>query len=78
MDAVETATLTGTVRSYNGEKGYGFIRREDHEGERDIFVHVTGIIGRQPLTVGQRVTYRIGADRERRPCAVDVAPLPET
>ena len=33
---------TGTVKFFNYEKGYGFIK--DEESDADIFVHKTGLI----------------------------------
>ena len=33
---------TGTVKFYNNEKGFGFIK--DDESSEDIFVHKTGLI----------------------------------
>lgn len=33
---------TGTVKFFNNEKGYGFIK--DDESGKDVFVHKTGLI----------------------------------
>lgn len=33
----------GTVKFFNAEKGFGFIKHED--SEKETFVHITGIIG---------------------------------
>ena len=41
----------GTVRWFDEKKGFGFIRRED--GERDVFVHYTGIQAKGFRTLAQ-------------------------
>lgn len=48
----------GTVKWFNGSKGYGFIERE--EGE-DLFVHFNSIIGDgyRNLEEGQRVEFTV-------------------
>ncbi|MGD2205226.1 MAG: cold-shock protein [Anaerolineae bacterium] len=50
--------VTGTVKWFNGSKGYGFIARE--EGE-DVFVHYSAIQGTgfRNLEEGQRVEFNI-------------------
>ena len=45
---------TGTVKFFNGSKGYGFIT--DEETGKDIFVHASGIRAEE-LREGDRVSY---------------------
>lgn len=49
----------GTVKWFNGTKGYGFITN-DETGE-EVFVHFSGIIseGYKTLEDGQKVTFEI-------------------
>ena len=49
----------GTVKWFNGEKGYGFITPDG--GGKDVFVHYSAIQGRgsKSLEEGQRVTFEI-------------------
>jgi CspA family cold shock protein len=49
---------TGTVKWFNGSKGYGFIARE--EGE-DVFVHYSAIQGDgfRNLEEGQKVEFDV-------------------
>jgi CspA family cold shock protein len=50
--------VTGTVKWFNGSKGYGFIERE--EGA-DVFVHFSAIRGEgfRNLEEGQRVEFSV-------------------
>lgn len=50
--------MTGTVKWFNPEKGYGFIERE---GGEDVFVHFSAIQseGYKSLQEGQRVEFDI-------------------
>ena len=48
---------TGTVKWFNGEKGFGFITQDD--GGPDVFVHFSAIAGNgfRNLDEGQKVDY---------------------
>jgi len=46
--------MTGTVKFFNGSKGYGFITNDDTG--KDIFVHATALNGVQ-LNEGDKVAY---------------------
>lgn len=50
--------IIGTVKWFNGSKGYGFIARE---GGDDVFVHFSAIQGDgfKNLEEGQRVEFEI-------------------
>lgn len=50
----------GTVKWFNGEKGFGFIALDD--GGADVFVHYSGIdaSGFRSLDEGQRVVFELG------------------
>ena len=49
--------MTGTVKFFNGSKGFGFITN-DETGE-DIFVHVTSLDGIK-IDEGDKVSYNEG------------------
>jgi CspA family cold shock protein len=66
--------ITGTVKFFNSEKGYGFIRPDD--GSRDVFVHVSAVTnsGMGSLNEGQRISFEIEPDkRGKGPKAVNLA-----
>jgi CspA family cold shock protein len=50
--------VTGTVKWFNEEKGYGFLAQE---GGKDVFVHFSAIngTGRRTLYEGQQVTFEV-------------------
>jgi cold shock protein len=54
----------GTVKWFNGEKGYGFITPEG--GGKDVFVHYSAIEGGgyKSLEEGQRVSFELGQGRK--------------
>ena len=58
----------GTVKWFNGSKGYGFISRE---GADDVFVHYSAILveGFKTLDEGQRVEFSV----ERGPKGLQAA-----
>jgi len=60
--------LTGHIKFYNDQKGYGFVVPDD--GGPDVFVHVTDIADhRLYLDQGMRVQFIAGHGRGGRPCA---------
>ena len=63
----------GTVKWFNGSKGYGFIERESGE---DVFVHYNAILGDgyRNLEEGQRVEF-IVVQGQKGPQAQDVIPI---
>jgi len=63
----------GTVKWFNGSKGYGFIERESGE---DVFVHYNAILGDgyRNLEEGQRVEF-IVVQGQKGPQAQDVVPI---
>ena len=56
---------TGTVKWFNGHKGFGFIQPND--GGNDVFVHISAVerAGLSGLAEGQKVTFDIKVDKMR-------------
>ena len=53
----------GTVKFFNTQKGFGFIRPLD--GGQDVFVHISAVqrAGMQTLVEGQKLSYDIVNER---------------
>ncbi|MDI3468278.1 MAG: Cold shock protein of CSP family [Pseudolabrys sp.] len=56
----------GTVKFFNTQKGYGFIRPDD--GSKDVFVHISAVerAGMRSLMEGQKVSYDIITERGKQ------------
>ena len=51
--------ITGTVKFYNDQKGFGFIQPDN--GDKDVFVHATALerAGIRGLREGQKVSFDV-------------------
>ena len=63
--------MAGTVKFFNAERGYGFIKPDD--GGRDVFVHITAVerAGLKVLNEGQKISYEVVADRRTGKSSAD-------
>ena len=63
--------IKGTVKWFNGQKGFGFIQPED--GSQDVFVHISAVerAGMHNLNEGQKVTFEIVKDRKTGKSSAD-------
>lgn len=65
--------MTGTVKFFNQDKGFGFITPDG--GEKDVFVHISAVqsSGLNGLADGQKVTFDTEPDkRGKGPKAINL------
>lgn len=64
--------ITGTVKFFNADKGYGFIAPDN--GGNDAFVHISAVerAGMITLNQNQRVQYELEEDRRGKMAAVNL------
>ena len=74
MQHKEAAMATGTVKFFNVQKGFGFIRPTD--GSKDVFVHVSAVerAGMSTLVEGQKVSYDVVTERGKQAAAIFGSP----
>ncbi|HWM49186.1 MAG TPA: cold-shock protein [Xanthobacteraceae bacterium] len=56
--------MIGTVKWFNGQKGFGFIQPDD--GSKDVFVHISAVerAGLSGLNEGQKISFDLVDDRK--------------
>jgi cold shock protein len=61
----------GTVKWFNGQKGFGFIQPDD--GSKDVFVHISAVerAGMRSLSEGQKVLFEVVSDRRTGKSSAD-------
>jgi len=72
-EGVSSMAMGGTVKFFNGERGYGFIKPDD--GGHDVFVHITAVerAGLKSLIEGQRINFDVEPDKKGKgPKAVNL------
>jgi CspA family cold shock protein len=62
----------GTVKWFNGQKGFGFIQPND--GSKDVFVHISAVerSGLENLREGQTVSYELEREQQGKVSAVNL------
>ncbi len=62
--------LDGTIKSWNDERGFGFI--EPAQGGQEIFVHIKAFSGlRERPQPGQRVSFEVEQGQQGKPRAIN-------
>ena len=73
---IEKEGITGTVKFFNQDRGFGFITPDD--GGEDVFVHISSVerSGLPGVEDGMKLTFDLAADtRGKGPKAVNLKPL---
>jgi CspA family cold shock protein len=62
---------SGTVKWFNGTKGFGFIQPDD--GGQDVFVHISAVerAGMRDLRDGQKISYELVQDKRSGKMSAD-------
>jgi cold shock protein len=60
----KTKMTQGTVKFFNGQRGFGFIQPAD--GSKDVFVHISAVerAGMNGLNEGQKLSFDLVTDRK--------------
>jgi cold shock CspA family protein len=75
MTASDAATLTGTVKFFKPESGFGFIVADDY---REYFAHRTQLAGCDELRKGERVSFVAGIGHDQQLFARQIVVVKET
>ena len=61
----------GTVKWFNGQKGFGFIQPDD--GSKDVFVHISAVerAGMSTLNEGQKISFELVDDKRSGKSSAD-------
>jgi cold shock CspA family protein len=62
----------GTVKSFDTQQNLGSIKPETGGDELSFDRKAFSWDGETPPTVGQRLSYDVGTNNERKPCAVNL------
>ncbi len=61
----------GTITDWNDKKGFGFVTPDD--SSEKIFLHINALAaGQRRPQLSDSVSYGVGSDEQRRPCAINV------
>jgi cold shock protein len=71
VNTIGNTMATGTVKWFNGQKGFGFIQPDG--GGPDVFVHISAVerAGLNNLNEGDKISYEIVADKRSGKSSAD-------